>query len=196
MPLHLHLLRHAQTTAPAGTLVGSTEVALSAVGITQAKGVAQQIPNEIPCLCSPMMRARQTLHYLQKQGVACDVRFDDRLREIDFGAYEMKTFREISAIGVEMDAWREYVDLSFPGGESVAHFVERIKGILDELRLEQDGQILLLTHGGVIRTMICLALGITVKNYLLFDVKCAALSRIELYSKGGVLTALNSYRVQ
>jgi len=39
--------------------------------------------------------------------------------------------------------------------------------------------------------LFCLALGLDIKNYLLFNVLFASWSTVELYSDGGVLTALN-----
>lgn len=191
MSLQIHFLRHAETTAPTGSMVGSTDVGLSAQGMDQAKQLAVRLPTGMPCLCSPMLRARQTLEQLQVHGVACDVRFDERLREMNFGDYEMKTFAEITDNGADVDAWIEYTHFTFPGGESVAHFTHRLQELLLEFRTRKDEQVLVLTHGGVIRTMLCLALGLDTKNYLLFNVMPGSWSTVELYSQGGVLTALN-----
>jgi len=43
----------------------------------------------------------------------------------------------------------------------------------------------------VIRSMICLALGLHPAKYLLFDVRPAALTVIDLHGARGVLTGLN-----
>jgi len=190
MPL-IHFLRHAETTAPSGRLVGSTEVALSDQGKMQAGKMADRLPAGLPCLCSPMLRARQTLIPLKKHGVASEVRFDARLREIDFGEWEMQTFAEISAQGADIDAWKEYHHFTFPQGESVAGFIERLQSFLDELQSFSHDEVLVLTHGGVIRTMLCMILGLDIRDYLLFEVQYASWSTVALYSHGGVLTALN-----
>ncbi len=191
MTLRLHLLRHARTTAPSGTLVGATDVDLSDNGLLQARELAGRLPKELPCLCSPMRRCRQTLDRLQARGVIANVVFDERLREMDFGDWEMKTFAEIAEKGTDMNGWMEYHNFTFPGGESIPHFVSRLQDLLAELQTRPDEQVLILTHGGVIRTLLCLALGLDVKKYLLFNVLFASWSTIELYSDGGVLTALN-----
>jgi len=191
MMIRLHLLRHAQTTAPSGSLVGSTDVDLSEQGVLQAQRLAGRLPGGLTCLCSPMRRCRQTLDRLQANGVADEVVFDERLREMDFGDWEMKTFSDLADNDADIDAWMEYVHFTFPGGESVDHFVDRLQDLLVEFRTRPDEEILILTHGGVIRTLLCLTLGIAVKNYLLFNVLPASWSTVELYSEGGVLTALN-----
>jgi alpha-ribazole phosphatase/probable phosphoglycerate mutase len=138
-----------------------------------------------------MLRTRQTLELLQKHGVAGEVSFDSRLREIDFGNWEMLTFAEISAQGADIDAWKEYYHFTFPEGESVAHFAERLQSFLDEIQSSSTEQMLVLTHGGVIRTLLCLILGLDIRDYLLFEVQYASWSTVALYSNGGVLTALN-----
>ncbi len=191
MTTRLHLLRHAQTTAPSGTLVGATDVGLSEKGMLQARGLAGRLPEGVPCLCSPMRRCRQTLNRLQAEGVASNVVFDERLREMDFGEWEMKTFADIAENGADMDGWMEYHNFTFPGGESVAHFAGRLQKFLVDISTRSDEEVLILTHGGVIRTLLCLTLGLDIKQYLLFNVDFASWNIVELYSEGGVLTALN-----
>jgi alpha-ribazole phosphatase/probable phosphoglycerate mutase len=63
--------------------------------------------------------------------------------------------------------------------------------MLDFFNALPEAKIGVMTHGGVIRTMICLALGLDAKNYLLFDVRPASLTVLELFDQGGVLSGLN-----
>jgi broad specificity phosphatase PhoE len=191
MSQQIHFIRHAETTAAPGFLVGSTDVGLSATGRAQAESLSARLPEGVPCLCSPMLRTRETLEQFQARGIATEVHFDERLREIDFGDYEMKTFAEIEKSGVEMDDWLEYTRFSFPGGESIAHFTRRLEDVLHSIRVGQERQLLVLTHGGAIRTLLCLILGLDIKKYLLFNVEHGSWSTVQLYSQGGVLTGLN-----
>ena len=138
-----------------------------------------------------MRRARETLIPLQEAGMIREVCFSERLREIDFGDFELKSFAEVARQGADLEGWLEYTGFSFPGGESIAAFTGRLRSMLDELRGHPAEELLVLTHGGVIRTMLCLLLGIDVKNYLLFRIDYGALCSVELYSDGGVLTGLN-----
>ena len=195
MPLHLHFIRHGRTTAPAGVLLGATEAPLSEHGRRQCAGLGLRLPKELPCLCSPMLRTRQTLEELRGQGAVAGVVFDDRLREIDFGEWEMKSFAELVEQGADISAWQEYYHFCFPGGESIADFVARLQTLVDEWRLqaakEKDSQLLIITHGGVIRTMLCLLLGIDHKNYLVFDIGYGSWTTVAFHSGGGVLAGLN-----
>jgi alpha-ribazole phosphatase len=189
----LFLLRHGPTTAPAGCFVGSTDVSLSGQGLSRLKTLVPQL-NKADCwYCSPMLRTRQTLEQLRRHD--CPVNapvYDERLREIDFGRWEMKTFAEIAAKDEEhIEAWNQYSNFVFPEGETVPDFIRRVQEMLTLFTLADSESIAVITHGGIIRTMICLALGISVRNYLLFDVQPASLTVLELFSEGGVLRILN-----
>ena len=193
--MYLHFIRHGKTTAPAGCLLGSTEVELNDEGRRRIRKLADRLPSSLPCLCSPMLRTRQTMDVLKQQGVAASVEVDERLREIDFGNWEMKTFADLAEEGVDFSAWQEYHHFCFPGGESIAEFTGRLQALIHEwtslAASKKNGQLLIVTHGGVIRTMLCLLLGIDHKNYLVFNVDYGSWTTVVLHSGGGVLTGLN-----
>jgi broad specificity phosphatase PhoE len=52
-------------------------------------------------------------------------------------------------------------------------------------------RLLVISHGGVIRQLICSCLGLGPENYLAFDIQPGLCSVIELHSQGGVLVGLN-----
>jgi len=189
----LHLLRHGPTVAPKGYFVGSTDVPLSGQGLSRLAGLTTHLQTVDCWYCSPMLRTKQTFDRLRESG--CPVNspvYDQRLREIDFGRWEMRTFAEIAAAdpgGVE--EWNQYPDFAFPEGESVPDFIQRTKEMLTIFTAADCKNIAVMTHGGIIRTMICLALGLSVRNYLLFEVQPASLTILELFSEGGILRGLN-----
>lgn len=193
MSTRLFLLRHGPTAAPKGCLVGRTDTPLSGQGISRLQTLTRHL-QEIDCwYCSPMLRTRQTLDQLRSDSIPVDNPvYDDRLREMDFGRWEMKNFAEIAATdGWCLEAWKEYVNFVFPEGEAVQEFLQRVREILALFTAADSDSIAVVTHGGVIRTMICLALGISARNYLLFDVQPASLTVLDLFSEGGVLRNLN-----
>jgi len=192
--MKLYLVRHGDTGMAAGTFVGKSDPPLAPVGRKQVSRLAPWLPAEPVCLCSPLLRCRETLALLQEQGIGRKARIDDRLREMDFGHWEMKTLTEI-APGAELIAsLSEYHGFSFPGGESVAAFLGRLRDLVEELRPSPGGigeDLILVSHGGVIRSLLCLLLNLDPRNYLLFGVDPASLAIVTLFPDGGVLTALN-----
>ncbi|GAB4342988.1 MAG: alpha-ribazole phosphatase [Desulfobulbaceae bacterium] len=195
--MRLVLIRHAATTgSDQGVLLGATDAEATPAGLRQAGELVPRIKEYgvRSWFVSPMKRAGQTMETLARCGCpgAASRTIDDRLREMDFGRWEGMTFDAV----VESDpdlvaAWSRYEDFVFPGGESVSGFTGRVAAVLEDLRSQDSGTVGLVTHGGVIRTMICLALGLAPRNYLLFAVEPASLTVLDLHSGGGVLHLLN-----
>jgi broad specificity phosphatase PhoE len=119
-------------------------------------------------------------------------RLDDRLREIDFGQWENRTFAEIARDEpLLVDRWASFAaDFAFPGGESLQGFLHRVQSAADRLAQDEAETVLAVAHGGVIRAMLCHLLGLEPQKYLVFDVGYATMAVVDLFDGRGVLTAL------
>lgn len=195
MARQLLLMRHASLGAEySGRFIGRTDASIapdSHRGIhTAGKWLSRQSIEQ--CIASPLLRTRQTLELINSQ-LGCQVDFDPDLREVDFGRWEGKTFSEISQADPQLvEQWASLADdFVFPGGESWAGFVERIARVSGRLAVNPAENILVITHGGVIRSLICHLLGLAARNYLLFDVRCGGCCVIDLFEGKGVLRGLN-----
>jgi broad specificity phosphatase PhoE len=85
------------------------------------------------------------------------------LTEIDFGELEGRTYDEIAASEPELyRLWMERpTTVRFPGGESYAELSARVRDVLAEIRREHGGSVVaVVAHGGAIRAMLALALGL------------------------------------
>jgi broad specificity phosphatase PhoE len=90
---------------------------------------------------------------------------DGRLNEIDNGNVDEMTERDFRA--AYPDVWQAYVartaDFRFPGGESGADVQNRIQDFFEEKRRQHIGSdILLVSHEGWIRQMMCSVMGLPV----------------------------------
>lgn len=192
MPKTLYLMRHGDTGA-GGRFIGSTELPVTNIGLGQVAVTGQMLQDFgiSAVLCSPMLRCRQTVEQL---GLADIVNFRDDLREVHFGLWENKTFSEISREWPEeVDSWATWSEeFCFPEGEKTADFLARIKSVKQEIDAMEQERVLVVSHGGVIRQLICLYLGLAPVNYLLFDIKAGCYSTLALFSEGGILVSLNS----
>lgn len=193
MVTQLYLLRHGPTVVEDGSLVGSSDVPVSGKGFAHLSSLVRVLNSMDAWYCSPLIRARQTMDKIKTFGVSiADYQIEPKLQEINFGRWELKTFKDIASDDPEaVIAWQEYSNFVFPGGESIHDFTSRVQCMLDTFVNSEHQRIGIISHGGVIRTMICLALGISSHNYLLFDVKPASLTILTLYDQGAVLNGLN-----
>jgi probable phosphoglycerate mutase len=100
---------------------------------------------------SPLIRARRTaeLAGLMDGGIDCEI--DPDLVEVDYGAYEGRTTKEISAeLGRPWSLWR---DGDTPG-ETLDQVAARVDRVLDRARpLLADGDVALVAHGHVLRIL-------------------------------------------
>jgi len=191
MMKRLYLLRHGSTGA-GNRYIGSTDLDLSPEGAADLEGAAGLLQRQQvdAVLCSPMRRCRQTVDRL---GLHRRAEIVDDLREIDFGRWEGLSFAEICATDGELvDRWAQgAADFAFPEGESLRGFLGRIDAIRTMLTATPARRPLLVTHGGVIRHLLCACLGIEPEKSLLFEIKAGRCTVIDLHSAGGVLAGLN-----
>ncbi len=140
--------------------------------------------------CSPMLRCRETW---EKLGLACSCEFHESLREVDFGRWEGKTFAEVEAGDTQLvKAWAEDpVNFRFPEGESLTGFRRRVAACRELILASDNQRLLVVTHGGVIRHLLCLMLGLPQEKYLLFDVRPGSFCSLQVYSEGSILTGFN-----
>ncbi|HAU38996.1 MAG TPA: hypothetical protein DCX07_14945 [Phycisphaerales bacterium] len=191
----LLLVRHACAAGDRrGRFVGRTDLPLSPEGLEQTHKLVPLIRALDPevCYCSPLARARQTADILLRH-LPLPVHIDDDLREIDFGQWECKTFEEVAVEDARaVEQWANFDHrFAFPGGESLGGFLARVRRIAKRLSDDPTSTVLVVTHGGMIRTMICHFLALRPRQYVLFDVAHAACAVIDLFDGRGVLKGLN-----
>ena len=146
------LIRHCEVPDEyRGRYIGSTDVPLSETGRAAARNLAPQLARFAPetIFSSPLRRAVETAE-LAAPGRA--IRFDPRLAEIDFGAWEALTFAEIEqrATPEELRCWSDSPgEMAFPGGESFPAFRRRVDEAFAELvRGDMGETVAVVTHGG------------------------------------------------
>ncbi len=189
------LLRHGTTgTTVPPRFLGSTDLPLSAAGRRQVAAVAPCVRSRNPqvCFCSPMLRCVQTAEIVLKNStMKLDLVSD--LREVDFGRWENLSFEEIQKSDPErLERWAAFDrQFSFPGGECLGDFLARVRGVAWQIVSAPQQTILVVTHGGVIRALLCHFLGLHPRRYVLFDVRPASLAVIDVFGTGkGVLAGL------
>jgi broad specificity phosphatase PhoE len=80
----------------------------------------------------------------------------------------------------------------YPGGESFAAFVDRVQAAMDQfLRTHQTGDVALVAHGGVCRTIIGSLLGMPMRKWLCLSQAYACLNVIDWYDGNPILLLLN-----
>jgi len=113
---------------------------------------------------SGYQRTGQTIEYAASQLGLTPV-LDERLNEIDNGVLDDMTEQEVQE--KYPDFWKVYrersVDFRFPGGETGEEACHRIADFLEEKRRAHNtGNIVLVSHEGLIRQLMCHIMGLPV----------------------------------
>lgn len=142
---------------------------------------------------SPLLRATETAEILCGGRNCGDrIRTLPELAEIDFGLWDGLSWDEISSNSPgEYQSWvDDPLHSSPPEGESLIDFSRRVELAIEKIlneqsRLEPDGlDAVIITHGGVIRSLVCLMLGLPAQSHWSFGVSCASFSIMQIFPKG------------
>ena len=159
----VHLMRHGQTVANREQrYLGASDSALTELGISQHRKIRDQLKdvNFRRIYSSPSERCLNLSQALDRErGILVQ---DERIRELDFGVFEMLQWQEAKEKYPEV--WETYgrmdPDYCLPEGESLCDLETRIASFVKDLLSEDlDGDVAVVTHGGVATTFICLLLG-------------------------------------
>ena len=191
----LILVRHGDTGETfRHRYIGSTDIPLSIQGRRQVAALKQIFGRHLPDtrLSSPLIRSRETAEILM-EGVPGGFKIDPDLREVDFGQWEKMTFNEILATSPhDVERWSKFdPDFRFPQGEAIRDFQDRLKHFAVKFADANNDSVLVVTHGGVIRFLICLFLQLEPWQYVLFEVKPASVTVIQVCDGKGTLAGLN-----
>ena len=174
--MKLYLVRHGQSAGNLpGRMTGWSEHPLTALGATQARRVAARLAplGPMAVYASDLPRALDTARLIAAAWVSAEpplqpsvdaevvpaahvaVTSDRRLREIDLGDYEGRSWDEFGADRGLADAFaREPLLTTLPGGESLAMVRERVIAAFEEIVASGQAIACLVSHDGPIRTIL------------------------------------------
>ena len=146
--MKITLIRHTRVAVETGICYGWSDVGVAPSFETEASRVKENISNERFDIVysSPLSRCR-------KLAAFCGFHepiLDDRLKELNFGEWEMKSWNELSS-DPRSEAWfKDWVNNPTPNGESLQDQYDRVSDFLNELRKSGLQKVCLFAHGGVL----------------------------------------------
>ncbi len=143
---------------------GSTDVELTATGVAQARRAAGLLVHLRPdaIVASDLSRASATAAELSAL-TGLQVTLEEGLRETYAGVWQGLTHEEIIArYGDEYTAWKRGEPVRRGGGELETEVADRAAPVVlrHAEKLPEDGTLVVVSHGGTIRTTIGRLLGL------------------------------------
>ena len=197
MSCRLVLVRHGETTWNKDMrFQGHADVPLSPQGEGQAKSLGHSLAQAKldAVYASDLSRASLTAAILAGPHRP-PVQELSGLREINFGKWEGLTLKEIKERYKDdlIAWWSSPLTTRVPGGETLAEMAQRTMATVQEIYTRhREGQVLVVAHGGTIRSIIGSVLGLDLNQYWRLRQDNTALNIIDLPEWGkGILVLFN-----
>ncbi len=188
---HVYLVRHAEPEGAVGRGLGHTDVPLSASGVLAADRLARSWRGAAHLISSDLIRATRT-------AAAFGVEFqtDPRLREMHFGAWDGQRFDDIAS--TDGERWQRFMAAfdteRAPGGERFLDMQARAVDVLTEL--PSDRPTIAVCHAGVVRALLCHALGLPLRHAFRFRIDYASVTLLHKSDDRIDVCYVNSERFQ
>ncbi|MEX2481608.1 MAG: alpha-ribazole phosphatase family protein [Gammaproteobacteria bacterium] len=175
------LLRHGETEG-GQRFRGHTDDPLTPAGLSQMYAAIAESGRWDRVISSPLLRCSEFSSAFAQQR-SLPLIFDIRLKEIHFGQWEGRSAAELMAEDPESleRFWRDPDIHPPPGGESLARFQARVLDAWNNILSAYAGQrVLTVTHGGVIRVLLCHVFEVPVSRWSEFEVPLGKLHSVHI----------------
>jgi len=175
----IYLIRHTKPDIPANTCYGQSDIGVIDSSFQhEVKRMKAMLPVSKwgTIYTSPLKRCFCLAKELSR--ATCKIRVDERLKELNFGKWELKRWDEIDDI--EMIEWgQDFIDKSPPEGESFAQLYKRTTSFWKELIAKRHQMAAVFTHGGIIKALLSHILEMPLKNSFSFQLNYGEILKIE-----------------
>ncbi|AZB01929.1 alpha-ribazole phosphatase [Chryseobacterium joostei] len=146
--MEIHLIRHTAVENPENLCYGFAEMPLRSNYSEDFKHLNLDKDFDL-LISSPARRCCLLADYFK-----FDYATDDRLREMNFGNWELKKWTEIPE--EEINPWyKDFINIKASGGENLLEMQTRVLSFWNELLVEKDAdKVLIIAHAGVIRLIL------------------------------------------
>ena len=175
--MQLYLVRHTQLDVASGVCYGQTNLDVADSFVNDLAAVRAKITDIFPAVnyCSPLKRCRKLANHLNLQ----NLHLDSRLLELNFGGWEMQNSGVVPR--AELDTWSHtFVESPPPNGESFNDLYRRVSDFVTDMQKSYQNQnVLVITHAGVIRAMLALALNLPLTAVFKFELDYGSLTLLK-----------------
>jgi alpha-ribazole phosphatase len=196
MAIELTLIRHAETEwNRKQKYQGHQDISLNSKGKKQAQKLSKYLSNKkIDMIYSSDLKRAYTTAQIINNFHKLKIRKKQGLKELSFGQWEGMTYDEIEKKAPDLlKQWiRNPIKTKPPGGEDLNSFHQRVINTFKEiLKQNNDENILVFTHGGVIKVYLCFILNLDLKDYWKFEISSTGRTVINFYGDNCIIKSVN-----
>jgi alpha-ribazole phosphatase len=180
-------IRHAPVPSGRGMVYGQRDLPSDCSDTNAFQRLAANLPQNAILVTSDLRRTIETAAAIRDAGHAAGLNLpepirESTLREQNFGAWQGLSHEEFTALPAATPHrhWRSAAYIRGPDGENFADVVARVGPAIHRLTETHAGaDIVAVTHGGVIRAALAIALGLDPESALAFGVENLSLTRLD-----------------
>ena len=165
--MKITLVRHTSVFCGPTICYGQSDMDVAETFLEEAEQVKLNIANKSfdAVYSSPLQRCTKLAKYCGYD----TPKLDNRIMELNFGEWEGIPWTEITDPRIQ-DWYNDWINTKTTNGESFRDQINRVKAFLDDLRANNEENVLIFTHAGVIRA-IAIILGLIEINQAFSDFK-------------------------
>ena len=188
MKTDIYLIRHGQPELQ-NTLLGYTDSPLNELGWQQLESTFANLNNFDYLVSSPLVRCSDfAKHYAEQNQIQSQLQIAENWQECHFGDWDGKSYEQLQQQYPQTinDFFNDPFNNTPPNGESLNEFNGRVIAALLKLLEQQEKRIVLLTHAGVIRTIVAWCLKMDFRlgtQFKHFAIDYASVTHISIYQK-------------
>lgn len=168
------LIRHTKVNNPASVCYGQSDIELASSFENEKDSILSKLTltDQFTIYSSPAQRCTRLA-----QSIASTYKIDTRLQEVNFGDWENTPWQDIPQL--QLKPWMEdFVTIKPPNGESFIDLHTRVKEFIAELQQNKLDKVILITHAGVIRSILCDSMGIPLVNAFRLTIDYGSISKL------------------
>ncbi len=183
--MKLTLVRHTSLNISSNICYGQSDIDVSIKFDEELRVLREKLLNkEFDAIySSPLQRCHKLAQALSIEDTLNfsehNIVLDDRLKELHFGDWELSSWDDIPRD--IFDTWaNDYANLAPPQGETFTQLHSRAKSFVEDMRTHSHGKnILVVTHGGLIRALIAEVLQMPLKGLFRITIDYASVTQLE-----------------
>jgi len=173
--VEVYLIRHTTPLIEKGICYGQSDIPLVETFHNEIKKLQQYLPDRVDAIySSPLNRCVKFAELIKSHQ---EIIQDKRLMEMNFGDLEMKKWDEINQ-DILNEWMKDFVNIRVPNGENFTDLHKRVNDFLDELIKTDFKKIAIITHAGVIRSVLCRILEIPLHNAFKIQIDYGGITKI------------------
>jgi alpha-ribazole phosphatase len=179
--MKLTLVRHTSLQVASGVCYGQSDIDVAASFMDEAISAQTKLANIAfdAVYASPLQRCVKLANALNLGEPV----LDNRLKELHFGDWEMQAWDDIPRD--IFDDWaHDYANQAPPNGETFGQLQQRGIHFLDEILSKHlNENVLVITHGGLIRALLAHVLNMELKGLFRFNIDHASVTQLDFSEK-------------